>query len=444
MAAHRVVCIALACAALATGQNPSSRAGTPGQKASEHALTTEQKRLNIESFELIWSTIRDQYWDPGFGGVNWTAVHDELRPKIDNAATMRQAREVMAQMMGRLGKSHFAIIPADVYDDVDAGTGEGRGSGTAGLDVRVIGEHALITNVEDGSPAAVQGIHAGWEILSIDGVELATMLRRLSEIYRESTARALYLERAVTAKLSGDPGSTVQAQFLDGAGKRVTKRIDRIQPPGTLARFGYLPPMHVWIKSRKLAGDVEYVAFNLFLDPARLMPEFGDAVHSCADCAGIIIDLRGNPGGLGIMAMGMAGWFIEKPDQHLGTMHTRQAPLKFTVNPRPPIYRGPVAILVDGSSGSTSEVFAGGMKDLGRARIFGTRTAGAALPSAIDRLPNGDAFQHALADYISEGGQPLEGVGVAPDLEVKLTRAALLAGRDPVLDAAIEWIHSQK
>ena len=126
--------------------------------------------------------------------------------------------------------------------------------------------------------------------------------------------------------------------------------------------------MHVWIKSRKLAGDIEYITFNLFLDPARLMPEFGDAVHSCADCAGIIVDLRGNPGGLGIMAMGMAGWFIEKPDQRLGTMHTRQAPLKFTVNPRPPMYRGPLAILVDGSSASTSEIFAGGMKDLGRAR----------------------------------------------------------------------------
>jgi carboxyl-terminal processing protease len=350
----------------------------------------------------------------------------------------------MRQMMARLGKSHFAIIPADVYDDLDAGSGEGRGSGTAGLELRVLGETALITAVEDGSPAAAQGVHAGWEILAIDGAEIAPLLRRLSELYRDSTARALYLERAVTAKLSGDPGSTVQVQFRDGANTRVTKRIERIQPQGTLARFGYLPPMHVWIKSRTVGGNVEYIAFNLFLDPARLMPEFGDAVHSCADCAGIIIDLRGNPGGLGIMAMGMAGWFIEKPDQQLGTMHTRQAPLRFTVNPRPPIYRGPVAILVDSSSGSTSEVFAGGMKDLGRARIFGTRTAGAALPSAIDRLPNGDAFQHALADYISEGGQPLEGVGVAPDVEVKLTRAALLAGRDPVLDAAIEWIHSQK
>ncbi|PYT26643.1 MAG: hypothetical protein DMG58_21985 [Acidobacteria bacterium] len=444
MGGHWIFCIALACAALGTGQNPSGPLITVGQKPGEHGLTAEQKRLNIQSFEFIWSTIRDQYWDPSFGGVNWIDVHDELGPELERAVTMQQAREVMGQMMGRLGKSHFAIIPNDVYGDVDAGSGEGRGSGTAGLDVRVLDEHALVTTIERSSPAAAQGVHAGWEILAIDGAELAPLLRRLSALYRDSTARELYLARAVMAKLAGEAGRTVQVQFLDGADVRVTKRIERIQPQGSLAHFGYLPPMHVWIKSRKVADNIGYVAFNLFLDPARLMPEFGDAVHSCADCAGVIIDLRGNPGGLGIMAMGMAGWFIEKPDQRLGTMHTRQAPLKFTVNPRLPTYRGPLAILVDGSSGSTSEVFAGGMKDLGRARIFGTRTAGAALPSAIDRLPNGDAFQHALADYISEGGQPLEGVGVAPDVEVRLTRAALLAGRDPVLDAAIEWIHSRK
>jgi carboxyl-terminal processing protease len=438
-----MICAALAYTGLAIGQNTAGPVVAPGHKPSEPALTAEQKRLNVESFEFIWSTIRDQYWDPTFGGVNWPGVHDELRPEIERASTMAQAHAIMRRMMDRLGKSHFAIIPADVYGDLDASSGEAHGSGTAGLDIRVIDEHALVTSVEDGSPVAAQGVHAGWEILSIDGADLAPVLARVAALYRDSTARELYLARAVQAKLSGDPGSTVRVQFLDGANARVTKQIERVQPQGTLAHFGYLPPMHVWIKSRKVAGNIGYVAFNLFLDPARLMPAFGDAVHSCAECAGMIIDLRGNPGGLGIMAMGMAGWLIEKPDQHLGTMHTRQAPLKFTVNPRLPAYRGPVAILVDGSSGSTSEVLAGGLKDLGRAHIFGTRTAGAALPSAIDRLPNGDAFQHPLADYISEGGRPLEGVGVTPDVEVKLTRAALLAGRDPVLDAAIEWIHSR-
>ena len=94
----------------------------------------------------------------------------------------------------------------------------------------------------------------------------------------------------------------------------------------------------------------------------------------------------------------------------------------------------------DGSSASTSEILAGGMKDLGRARIFGTHTAAAALPSVFEMLPNGDGFQYAVANYLSEGGKPLEGLGVTPDVETPLTRQALLAGKDPALDAAIAWI----
>jgi carboxyl-terminal processing protease len=99
---------------------------------------------------------------------------------------------------------------------------------------------------------------------------------------------------------------------------------------------------------------------------------------------------------------------------------------------------------MDGSSASTSEIFAGGLKDLGRARIFGTRSAAAALPSIIEKLPNGDGFQYAMANYISDGGKPLEGNGVVPDVEVKLTRQALLDGHDPVVDAALQWIKKQR
>jgi carboxyl-terminal processing protease len=158
----------------------------------------------------------------------------------------------------------------------------------------------------------------------------------------------------------------------------------------------------------------------------------------------VVIDLRGNPGGIGGMAMGMAGFLTDKPNLKLGTMYMREVTLNFIVNPRLEAFTGPVAILVDALSASTSEILAGGLKDLGRARIFGTRTAAAALPSQFERLPNGDGFQYAVANYISEGGQPLEGLGVTPDVEVKLSRAALLAGRDPVMDAALQWIQQQK
>ena len=407
------------------------------------AFSSDQRKLNIDSFEFIWTTIRDQYWDPTFGGLNWQAVHDELRPRMEHASTMQEARHVMREMIERLGKSHFGIIPADVYGDLDERE-EGLGPAITGLDVRVLEGKAIVTKVDDGSSAAAEGVRSGWEVVSVDDVPVAPALRRIGEVDRDSTMLQLHLSRSVQAKLSGAAGSQARVEFVDGGSRHVTKQIERVEPPGPLARFGYLPPMHVWFRSRKVASNIGYLTFNLFLDPADLMPEFGDALKSCTECAGVIIDLRGNPGGLGIMATGLAGWFLDKPDQRLGTMHMRQTPIKFTVNPRLPTYRGAVAILVDGCSASTSEIFAEGMRDLGRARVFGTRTAGAALPSAIDKLPNGDGFQHAVADYISEGGQSLEGAGVIPDVEVKLTREALLGGRDPVLEAAIEWINTRK
>src|SRR5579871_5181299 len=141
--------------------------------------------------------------------------------------------------------------------------------------------------------------------------------------------------------------------------------------------------------------------------------------------------------------MGVAGWFIDQSGVRLGTEYLRGLSLKFVVVPRAEPFRGPLAILVDGCSASTAEIFAEGLKDLKRARVFGTRTAGAALPSVISRLPNGDGFQYAIANYISEGGQPLEGIGVTPDEEVHPTRRALLAGQDPILDAALDWIQKK-
>jgi carboxyl-terminal processing protease len=83
------------------------------------------------------------------------------------------------------------------------------------------------------------------------------------------------------------------------------------------------------------------------------------------------------------------------------------------------------------------------MQELGRAVVVGERTAGAALPSIFQKLPTGALFQYAVADFRTPKGTLIEGRGVAPDIEVRLTRRALLKGRDPQLDAAIEQINKQ-
>jgi carboxyl-terminal processing protease len=417
-----------------------------------------QQRFKLESFEYVWATIRDKHWDPKLGGLNWQAVHDELRPKMETSDSISQDRAVINEMIRRLGQSHVGIIPAELYNDLDsapaAATDQSSEDGNIGIDVRVLTDsgnraQVVVTTVDEGSAAAKLGVRPGWQILKINGKEVATLVESTTELLRNSPSRSitlldLMLTRAILSKLSGHVGDRSQIEFLDSENKPIELEIPYRTPKGAKARFGYLPNTHVWIEQRKLAGNAGYIAFNFFLDPARVMSVFEDAVKTFNRCDGIVLDLRGNPGGIGAMAAGMAGWFIDKPEQRLGTLYLRDTNLKFVVNPRRPAYRGLLAILLDGASGSTSEILAGGLKDLKRARIFGTRSAGAALPSVIERLPNGDGFQYPLANYISEGGQALEGTGVLPDVEVAPTRQALLQGRDLALDAALSWIKAQK
>ena len=402
-------------------------------------LTPEQKQVNTASFEKVWTTIRDKHWQTNPGGLDWQAIHAEFRPRIDAAESTEQARAIMREMLGRLKETHFSIFAANVYEDVGAIS---MGEGQSGIEVRVLDGRAVVTGIDPGSPAEKAGVKPGWAVVSVDAKELAPAIGKLKS---DPAIHELALERAVFARLTGPIGATIQVAFLKGLDSGVTLiELPLVAPRGQLARFGNLPAMHVWTESKRL-GSTGYIRFNMFLDLMHVMSSFADTANGCiGQCDGLIIDLRGNPGGIGGMAMGMAGFLLDKPDQKLGTMYMRDTTLKFVVNPRAEVFTGPVAILIDGCSASTSEIFAGGLKDLGRARIFGTKSAAAALPSVIEKLPNGDGFQYAMANYISEGGKALEGNGVTPDVEVELTREKLLNGHDAVVDAALEWIKKQR
>ncbi len=404
-------------------------------------LSTGERQLNIESFEKVWQTVRDKHWDPRINGLDWQAVHDELRPKVEAAKTNSEAREVMAGMLERLKQTHFGIISGDVYKELDE---IATGSSSPGLDVRILDGRAVVTKVEPDSPAARNGVKPGWEIAAIEGRELAPILKRIAGRYASSTLLQIRLTRAVLGRLQGPAGAPVKLDLVDGAGRTAPLELDRARPRGKLVSFGNLPAQHVWAEWRRARPDAGYMAFNIFLDAELIARNAQEAVEGCRDCKGFIIDLRGNPGGIGGLATGVAGWFIDKSGLELGTMYLRGATLKFPIFPRPAPFLGPVAVLIDGCSGSTAEILAGGLKDIHRARIFGTRSAGAALPSVIEKLPNGDGFQYAIANYISRGGKPLEGIGVLPDEEVRLSRRSLLEGHDAVLDAALDWIAKQK
>src|SRR5262249_60080593 len=106
----------------------------------------------------------------------------------------------------------------------------------------------------------------------------------------------------------------------------------------------------------------------------------------------------GNPGGLGGIATTIAGRICDEPGS-LGVMKMRSGDLKFAFFPQENRYAGPVAVLIDAMSASTSEDFSSGVQEMGRAVIVGERSAGAALPSFIQMLPTGALVQFAIADF---------------------------------------------
>lgn len=427
-------------------------------------MTENERQLAIQSFDQMWETIRDYHFDPKYNGVDWEAVRAEFRPRVEAAVTMAEARDQMNGAIGRLGQSHFGVISSDSYAQPDDAEPKGesgsssdskaptsvadelrdRGRGSTGIHARVSEGKAYVFRVDEGSAAAAAGVMPGWRIEKVDGRAIEPSLVRIAEAFEGQAKQQSMTTSAANAALSGSQGDAMKIEFAQGS-RRVTKTVTLQEPAGDVAEFGYLPPMRLQRDATTLPSGVGYLTFSLFMEPGSIMPWFGEHITAFrqANAPGIIIDLRGNIGGIGAMSMGMGNWFVEKPNLKLGTMITRQMSLNFVLNPRPDGYRGPVAILVDELSMSTSEILAGGLQAVGRARVFGVRSPGMALPSNITKLPNGDGFQYATANYISADGNVLEGRGVIPDQEVPLDPQALLEGRDAVLEAAEGWILAQ-
>ncbi len=413
--------------------------------------------MQIQSFDQVWKTIKDTHWDPDVAGDAWDAARDQLRPRISEASSVAEVREVLRELLGTLKQSHCVIIPGEEARALEEQAQRG-GPGVSGLTVRYVDGALVVTNVAEGSPGAVAGIRAGWSVLSVanepasdagnaDGnppviaEELIVRVRQAVEhdVTRIETA----LGMAATSVLTGSIGNRLTVEFSDHENATQTKKLELVKGPGAAVKLGTLPLTNVFFESRKLPGDIGYIAFNAFLDPGRLMKEFQQALEQdYANSNGLVIDLRGNIGGLLIMTQGMSGWFVDEPVS-LGRMTMKSTPLQLNVNPRRPKFMPPVAVLIDECSISAAEIYAGGLLDIKAARVFGGRSAGLVLPSSFTKLPNGDGFLYAMADYKSSSGRVLEGQGVEPQEKIILTREKLIQDPDPTLSAAIQWIKTQ-
>ncbi|MBL8192003.1 MAG: hypothetical protein JNK38_28590, partial [Acidobacteria bacterium] len=297
---------------------------------------------------------------------------------------------------------------------------------------------AVIVRVEANSPAAQAGLRPGFVIKQVGETKVEQLVVQPGKGDLSEKIRLLHSTRRVLREINGEPGSSVKLMFLDGKNHEQVATVARVKLSGELSpRLGNFPPQYTEFEWKRLPGNIGYIRFNIFTTP--ISEKIRAAFVELRDAAAIVIDLRGNPGGVAGIATGIAGRLSDKSGV-LGTMKMRTSELKFAIFPQQNAYLGPVAILIDGLSASTSEVFSGGMQELGRAVVIGESSAGACLPSVFQKLPTGALFQFAIADFKTPKGVLIEGRGVTPDVEVKWNRASLLNGRDAQLETAIEQL----
>ena len=419
-----------------------SGCASPGGSAR---LTDQQRQLHVESFDVAWTVIRDRHFDPELNGLDWDAVREELKPKVQRADSIDQARRVIYEMFDRLECSHYGLIPEEVLDRSDEPEDEeAKITGNAGFDVRIIDGRALVTSVVEGSAAYELGVKPGWEVVRIDEQDMVSLLEKRTRRIEESSHKRMHLTLPYVVRLRGPVGDLVTVEFLDGQDESVEVEIPLAVVRGEVVRLGDIRDINVWFEKRLLDGNIGYIAFNGFIHPVYVMKEYNDAISSFMECDGIVIDVRGNGGGMLEMVSGMIGWLVDEEYKQLGTIYMRDNELKIVVLPRPNTYKGPVVVLTDELSGSGAEAFPGLLQSVGRACVIGTRTQGSVLGAQFERLPNGDILLYAAIDFVTADGTRLEGVGVEPDIEVVPTREQLLAGEDPVMEAAVEWIKKQR
>ncbi|MBC8135980.1 MAG: hypothetical protein H8F28_08860 [Fibrella sp.] len=401
-------------------------------------------------FDIVWRTVRDNHYDPKMNGVNWVAVRAKYLPQAEKATDQAAFYGVLNAMLGELKQSHLgAIPPATLQETEEIGTsptvpGE---TGESGLTAQWIEDLPVVARVAEMSAAREAGVRPGDVIVAINEKQIAPVLEKIlaANPNPHPGEERVTVWATMDALLAGTVDKPYTLTVKDKTDAEKTLTITPRKSTAKVVTFGALPPIRTEIETKTLVGGIGYVRFSIFLVP--LSNPVKEAIQGFAarKAPGIIIDLRGNRGGVGIMASGIAGTLTAKK-MNIGTMKTRLFPQSFIAFPQEPVYKGKVVVLTDEGSISTSEIMAAGLQEAKRATVIGRQTAGMVLPSQVVLLPDGGRLQYVFADFRTPKGVFLEGRGVTPDVPVTLTRATLAASPsgDPILDAALNYLTTKE
>jgi carboxyl-terminal processing protease len=436
-------------------------------------FTPEQKR-RVETFEQVWSTVNDNYFDKTFNGVNWIKTRTEFLPKVKAAKNDAALHLLLQEMINRLNRSHFSIIPPEAYKEIEEAKSESKRKEREKqaeekadgkiedeitedktgedkevfdrfglpIDVRVLENQVVITNVQKDSNAEKAGLKVGFVIDKINRISLKEFMIRLQNFNAYSKTLKHQMPAVLLSFMEGEEDSEVELTVLDEKDVPKTVLIKRQGLKGELVNIiKNIPAQLLKFESKSLDDKIGYIKFNFFAFP--VLDKFCAAVTELKSKEAIIIDMRGNSGGAFGVLFGISGLLTDKAFP-VGTQINRRGKNVLSVTPMPNNYKGKLVVLVDEQSVSAAEIFAAGMQENGRALVVGDRSAGKALPSLTQTLPTGAVFMYPIANFSSPKGNFLEGKGVEPTVQIPLNRKELLAGKDAQLETAISYIKENK
>lgn len=319
-------------------------------------------------------------------------------PDGEPAASSRVLDEAADQIVGSAlvpvdrGALDAAAIKAMLSTAGDQWGSWAEGSSLAGsyagvgLWLRPEGQQLVVSQVAADSPASRAGVQVGDQVRAVDGVST------------EGLSPAV-----VAASLRGAPGTRVELTLRSGTTLR-----------GLSLLRAQMPALEV--TSAMLSSSVGRITVPAFGKGTGKQVREALAALRSQRANAVVLDLRGNPGGLLTEAVETASTFLDG-GQVVTYVRRDGSPTTLGAEGHGDL-RTPVVVLVDGGTASAAEIVAGALQDGGRAVVVGSRTFGKGSVQEPHSLPDGSSLDLTVARYYLPSGRSVEGVGIEPDIEV--------------------------
>jgi carboxyl-terminal processing protease len=373
-------------------------------------------------FDAVVEAVDKSFWDrERLAETGWLQRAASVRPEVIAAANLQDAARRINAFLGELRMSHTVLLTPDEVEYYILKNVFGNSVRFAGIglfSVRIDGRD-FVDAVLEGFPADRAGLKIGDEIVSVDGAPYHPVRSFRGKAGRHAAVAIRRAEGGATETLSAEVVSIEPLQAFADAMRSSARVIERGG-----RRIGYV---HVWAST---AGMEEVFAEAL---TTLGLPRTGEQRRRAATVPpveALIVDMRGKIGG----NSGTAGRYLDLIDPR-GPNIVSRGPKRGSWGRS---VRGRNAVLIDHHTRSTGELFVHAYKRERQGPLIGTRTAGAVSAGWGVAMP-ADALLHVATTGLEVDGEILEGVGVAPDIEV--ARAIPYAnGKDPVLDAALDTL----